>query len=153
MDYHTLSKITVFTVIGLLLAGASIATRADATTDPEPLALRRIMQDLGRNMQSAADGISREDWVLTEVTAQLISGHPEPPIAEKVRILSFIGSDAGKFRGYDRKVVDAARLMAQASREMDGEAVINAFHALQTSCFDCHRTFREPFLEHFYGRE
>ncbi len=38
-----------------------------------------------------------------------ITEHPQPPLAEKVRIQSFAGTDAGKFKGYHKETHQAAR--------------------------------------------
>jgi cytochrome c556 len=69
---------------------------------------------------------------------------------EKLRILGWLGSDAGKFREYDGEVHDAATTMEEAAIRGDGHAVINAFSEVQKSCLNCHQNFREPFVKHFY---
>lgn len=117
----------------------------------EPLALQSIMKELGRNMQAVTDGISREDWMLVEKTAPLIADHPQPPLAEKMRIMSFMGSNMGKFKAYDGETHQAAVTLGQAAANRDAQAVIAAFQTLQTACHACHRDFRKPFVEHFYG--
>jgi len=116
----------------------------------KPLALQKIMRDLGLHMQSITDGISREDWELVKRTASLIADHPQPPFAEKARILRFMGSDAPRFRTHDGKTHDAAVALAEAAGRNDGLATIAAFEQLQLSCLGCHQTFRRPFVEHFY---
>lgn len=141
------SLITTFT----LAAGLALTTLAEAGDSAKPLALKGIMQDLGRHMQTVTGGISREDWALVEKTAPLIADHPQPPLMEKTRIIGFVGTNMGKFKGHDKKTHEAAQTMGQAARNQDGQAVIAAFQTLQTSCYDCHREFRKPFVEHFYG--
>ena len=56
---------TAFAVsmIGALLAGLATTAQANDIALPEPLALRKIMQDLEKNMHLMADGIAREDWL------------------------------------------------------------------------------------------
>ncbi|HLS80393.1 MAG TPA: cytochrome c [Steroidobacter sp.] len=138
--------------VGLIIALVSGPARAqDSPREGDALALRKIMKDLGAHMQTVTDGISREDWKLVEQTARLIADHPRPPMAERARILSFMGSDAAKFRAYDGKTHDAAAALAEAAKSEDGTAVIRAFEQVQLSCFGCHQEFRRPFLEHFYG--
>ncbi|MCW8956931.1 MAG: cytochrome C, partial [Gammaproteobacteria bacterium] len=89
-------------IAGLALIAVSSTIQAGTEVDDkESLALRKIMQDMGDNMQSITDGISREDWKLVEKNAALVAEHPQPPLGEKIRILSFIGSDVSKFKGYD----------------------------------------------------
>lgn len=135
-----------------LLAAAGTLASANDIAEPKPLALRKIMQDLGKHMQAGTDGISREDWDAVAKTAALIADHPQPPAAEKVRILAFIGTDAGKFRGHDQKTHDAAIELQQAAQRRDGQAIITAFANVQQACLGCHQSFRKPFMEHFYGK-
>ncbi len=117
----------------------------------EPLALQKIMKDLGQNMQAITDGISREDWALVEKTAPLIADHPQPPLAEKMRIMRFVGTRMGKFKTYDGETHDQALAVGKAAKAEDGPGVILAFQKLQTSCYTCHSEFRKPFMAHFYG--
>lgn len=135
---------------GLLLAGAagSFAQAGEVAGD---LALRKIMKELGANMQTVVDGISREDWKLVEKTAPLIADHPQPPVGEKLRIIAFMGSDMGRFKGYDGQVHEAAATLGKAAGAGDGAAVIKAFNDVQSACYSCHREFREGFVKHFYG--
>ena len=132
----------------LLAAGAPALAEAEPA---QPLALRGIMQDLGRHMQTVTLAIAREDWALVEKTAPLIAEHPQPPLMEKTRILRFVGTDMGKYKNHDRKTHEAAHALAQAAKNKDGIAVIAAFQSVQTGCHGCHREFRKPFFEHFYG--
>jgi len=151
MKYKQIFK-TIFAVsplVGMLLATVSPITLAE-DTEVEPLALRTIMQNMGKNMQSITDGISREDWKKVAENAPLIADHPQPPLLEKIRILSFIGSDVSKFKGYDQDTHLTAQELEGAAIEQDGEAVIAVFAKLQNHCLSCHQHFRKPFLEHFY---
>ena len=128
-------------------------TSASATASSAvPLELRKIMQDMGENMQAITDGISREDWELVEKTAPLIADHPQPPLSEKVRLMAFVGTDISKFKGYDGKTHEAARVLGEAAAREDGYAVISDFATLQNTCLMCHQSFRKSFQEHFYGK-
>lgn len=136
----------------IVLIGANNLARAEThAQDVKPLELRNIMRELGKNMQVVTDGISRGDWALIEKTAPLIADHPQPPLLEKTRIIGFVGGDMGKFKSHDGKTHEAAQVLGQAAKNGDGLAVIAAFQTLQTSCYNCHREFRKPFVEHFYG--
>ena len=141
------------TVLSLAATLALIAANDRAIAEPaaEPLALRKIMKDMGSNMQAVTDGISREDWMLIEKTAPLIAEHPQPALLEKMRIMSFMGGNMAKFKAYDGETHQAAATLGQAAKGKDAQAVIAAFQALQTACHACHRDFRKPFLQHFYG--
>lgn len=149
MKYSCKVNAILFTA---LLAAAGPLAFANETAEPKPLALRKIMQDLGKHMQTVTDGISREDWDAVAKTAALIADHPQPPATEKVRILTFIGADAGKFRGHDQKTHDAGIELQQATQRRDGQAVIAAFANIQQACLGCHQSFRKPFMEQFYGK-
>ena len=139
-----------------LLAGLAImAGGGQLLADPiassaKPLALRNIMKDLGKNAQAITEGVSHEDWPQVEKAALLIADHPQPPLSEKMRIMSFAGTRIGKFKSYDGETHDAAKTVAKAAQTGDGEGVILAFQKLQTACHSCHQAFREPLVKHFY---
>lgn len=133
-------------LIALGCAGVPVTSPA-----AEPLALQRIMKDMGRNMQAITDGISREDYAVVEKAALAIANHPQPSVAEKVRILSFVGSNTARFKASDGETHGNATALAHASKSGNGEEAIAAFGKLQSSCLVCHQTFRKPFVEHFYG--
>ena len=115
------------------------------------MALRTIMERLGRDMQAVTGAISKEDWPLVAELAPRIAKHAEPSMSEKMRILAWLGADAGKFRGLDGQVHDAATAMGEAAQRNDGQAVIAAFSKTQQSCLACHQSYRRSFVEKFYG--
>lgn len=135
----------------ILVSSACLALAASGAQAGEPLVLQKVMKDLSNNMQLAAGGISREDWALVEKSAHFIASHPQPPAAEKIRIMSFMGVGMGKFKAYDGETHDAAEAMGKAAASKDGRGVIDAFQKIQTACFNCHDEFRKPFVEHFYA--
>ena len=147
-----------------LIAGATITATitiaitvnqalAEITAEPgKPLALQNIMSDMGKNMQTITYGVSREDWALVEKTAPLIADYPQPPLGEKVRILAFVGRDAGRFNDYDEETRDAARALGEAAARENGYAIISHFATLQNSCLRCHRNYRESFQQRFYEK-
>lgn len=143
--------VSAFVAVLVLSAANHRVLAENARPAAEPMALQKVMKDLGKNMQAVTDGISREDWALIEKTAPLIGDHPQPPLSEKMRIIGFVGSNMGKFKAYDGETHEAAEVLALAARNKDGHAVINAFQTLQTSCYNCHREFRKSFVKHFYG--
>lgn len=118
----------------------------------EPLALRGIMKEMGRGMQAIVVGTSQEDYAAVEKAALAIAGHPQPPVGEKLRVMSFVGTDAPRYKAMDGEVHANAMALAGASRRGNGEDVITAFQKLQSSCLACHQTFRKPFVEQFYGK-
>lgn len=150
MRTHLVAALSLVAGLGLASASAPAPAETDAQA-PKPLALRNIMKELGRNMQVITDGISREDWALIEKTVPRVAEHPQPPLSERLRIMAFAGTDAGRFKAHDGETHTAAEAVANGARAKDGEATILAFQRLQTGCFNCHREFRKPFVEHFYG--
>ena len=136
-----------------LLASFCLLFAASGTHAAEPLAMQKIMKDLGKNMQDITDGISRGDWELVEKTAPLIANHPKPPFGEKLRILGFVGTNMDKYKEYDGETHDHAQAVGKAAKAKDGRGVILAFQKLQTSCYNCHSEFRKPFVAHFYGKK
>lgn len=134
-------------------ASASLLFVISGAQAGEPLALQQVMRDLGKNMQVITDGISRGDWEQVEKTAPLIADHPQPPFSEKLRIMSFMGTNMGKFKAHDGETNKQAQAVGKAAKTKDGQGVILAFQQLQTSCYSCHSEFRKPFTEHFYGKK
>lgn len=130
--------------------GATPAAPADKPA--KPMVLRSVMQQLGRDTQSVTAAISRADWTRVVELASRIAHHSEPPLSEKMRILAWLGTDAGKFRGFDEGTHEAAQAMGQAAERGDGKAVIQSFARMQESCLACHQAFRKPFVERFYGQ-
>lgn len=135
-----------------IVAIAALACATTSTQAAEPLALQKIMKDLGTHMQTVTDGISREDWALVEKIAPLIAEHPQPPLTEKMRIMAFMVTNMGKFKAFDGQTHEAANEMAKAAQAKDGQKVISSFQKVQSSCLGCHQAFRAPFVEHFYGK-
>lgn len=138
-------------VLGATMTSIGMPAWAGGNTTAEPMELRRIMQALGKNMQAVTDAIAREDWVRVAEYALRIAEHPQPPMGERVRILAFAGSEAGRFKGFDEQTHQAAKAVEQAAESGDGQAVIASFATLQNSCLACHQNFRKPFVEHFYA--
>lgn len=148
---HTSGAVSLSFAVYLFLWSFQLQAWAGDATQVEPLALRKIMQELGRKMQAITGAISQEDWALVAKLAPKIAAHPEPPLTEKMRILTYLSADAVKFRKFDAQTHEAALAMKQAAASSDGKTVIQSFARVQESCLGCHQAFRKPFVEHFYG--
>lgn len=144
---RSLFRVSFSLTLAMYAAGAN----AQSVHVENPMALRAVMEQLGHNMQAVTGAISKEDWELVAELAPKIANHAEPPMQEKVKILSWLGTDAGKFRGFDLKVHEAATAMSEAAKHADGQEVIAAFSKTQQSCLACHQSFRQPFIKQFYG--
>ncbi len=145
-------KLITIVVACMLAATAVPQVQADEKAEAKPLELRKIMRDLDRHMRGIADAVSRKDWIVIANIAPAIADHPQPSMAERMRILSFMGGDASAFRAYDGKTHHAARALEEAASRGDAPAVISSFAALKDSCAACHQRFQKPFVEHFYGK-
>ncbi len=141
------------TKLVLTISTLSLIFAANMVHAAEALAFQQVMKDLGKSMQIITDGISREDWILIERTAPSIAEHPQPPLAEKMRIMTFIGNDMSKFKEFDGKTHEAAHELLHAAQKKEGQKVIDAFQKVQSTCLACHQTFRTSFVEHFYGQQ
>jgi len=151
MNYPKHLPAYAITLAMALLASAAIL-HAQAAEPAKPMVLQNVMEKLGRDMQAVTGAISKEDWAMVAELAPKIAKHAEPPISEKMRILAWLGADAGKFRGLDAQVHEAAMAMGEAATRSDGQAVIAHFAKVQQSCLACHQGFRKSFQEHFHEK-
>uniref|UniRef100_UPI0037DA779A cytochrome C n=1 Tax=Shewanella glacialipiscicola TaxID=614069 RepID=UPI0037DA779A len=148
---HISGTIPRIVKVYLFLWGFLLPAWAGDSAQAEPLALRKIMQELGHNMQAITGAISQEEWGLVAKLAPKVAEHPEPPLTEKIRILAYLGTDATKFKNFDAQTHEAAQAMKLAAASSEGKAVLQSFAHVQESCLGCHQAFRKPFVEHFYG--
>jgi hypothetical protein len=139
-------KVTFFAGMSLLLMNTQ-------TLAGEPLALQKIMADIGSNMELVVHGIAREEWDVVVQAADKVANHPTPPMADKMRILSYVGTDMGTFKSLDAKTHDAAVVLGELAAKKDGVKVIEQFATLQNTCLACHQRFRQSFKAHFYGEK
>jgi cytochrome c556 len=132
---------------------ALVPALAHAADRTEPLALRGIMQDMKRDMQTITGAIAEEDWKTIVELAPKIATHPEPPLGEKMRVMAYLGTDAAKFKGFDAQTHQAAQALETAAKQADGSGAIAAFAKVQNSCLACHQNFRASFVSHFYEQK
>lgn len=150
MPSHVRRIVVSSVATGMFLLSASwIAAANDTRQSAEFPVLRTFMLDMGNHMQVIADAISREDWTLVATTAPRLAERPKPSMAERVRLLAFLGTSAGEFRSYDKESRHAARALELAAMHGDGKASIAAFATLEASCLRCHRDFQKSFVEEF----
>lgn len=157
-----MSKLNLATSVKTLLLSATISisslpmqlnaaeTVDETKNDSEPMALRLIMQDLELNMQRIASAIIREDLAAVAKLAPLVADHEQPPMTEKMRILTFMGTEAGTFKSLDGVTHDTAMKLKEVAENDDGDAVIKTYADLLQSCVACHQKFKQPFVDHFY---
>lgn len=137
--------------VAALLAGALWPVWAGDGGDGLP-ELRRIMRGLDEATRALAGSVAREDWTRVAEIAPCIADHPQPPLAEKLRILALVGRDSARFRDYDGQVRKAARSLQEAAKRKEGQAAARALVDMQGACQACHATFRSPIQEHYPER-
>lgn len=133
-----------------LALAATLAGCAGAPERPA-LALRGIMHDMGREAAAIAEGLMHEDYARVEAAALRVASHPQPPVEERARIITWLGPRAALFRGHDAEANRHAQAVAAAAGRRDARAALAAFHDMQSACNACHAEFRRPLLEKFYG--
>jgi hypothetical protein len=85
---HPLNTRSLFTVaLSVALAITATGLGAQSVEATKPMALRTVMEKLGRDMQAVTGAISKEEWALVAELAPKIAKHAEPPLSEKMRIL------------------------------------------------------------------
>ena len=126
---------------------------AGDSTETPPLALRKIMQDMDKNMHMMADAISQKNLPLVARISPLIADHRQPPFIEKMRIIGFVSTSISKYKAYDGSVVEHAQAVGKAANSNDIQGTELMFRALQASCDSCHNEFQKSFVAHFYGKK
>lgn len=145
-----LVTLVVFSISSISWQVHAAEAQVENKSNSEPMALRLIMQDLELNMQRIASAIIREDLATVAEIAPLVADHEQPPMTEKMQILSFMGSDAGAFKSLDGVTHDTAIMLKEVAEKNDGDAVIKTYADLLQSCVACHQKFKQPFVDHFY---
>ena len=85
----------------------------------EPPSLLQIMQQLGRDLNQISDGMLSEDYAAIAKAAQAIAEHPQPPVAERTKIIGGLGADAGRFRQGDQ--AGLALVLEAVALSLDGD--------------------------------
>jgi len=136
----------VVLLCGVLLPGGLLWAQGSV----KQMELRNIMDRMGSDMEAIVRATTLEDWNRVASLASAIANHAEPPMTEKLRILAWLGSDAGRFRQHDARLKEVAGHMQQAAEAHQGADVIRLFAKTQQSCLECHQSFRQPFVERFH---
>jgi len=131
-----------YTISGYLAAILVFGLAVSPAADGQESHFRGMMQELGRQMGRLSEGIMADDMVLVASSAISIADHPKPPMSERIRIVSELGTDATAFRAIDTEVHDTAMAIHTAAKEGDRVEVTNGFHKLVNSCLACHTRFR-----------
>ncbi|WP_197408199.1 MULTISPECIES: cytochrome c [unclassified Guyparkeria] len=141
----------------LLMVPALLAGPVGASEDEDDHGgvheFHEIMEELGEHTQRIVQAINHEDWAWVAREARLIADHPRPPAEERAKIKAFTGDRHAEFAKYDKAVHQTAAELAEVAEQEDGREVINAFARLQSSCLDCHASFRDDFRQHFYMKD
>lgn len=79
--------LTIALSVALATAAAGLGAQSAEAAKPmasKPMALRSVMEKLGRDMQAVTGAISKEEWTLVAELAPKIAKHAEPPLGEKM---------------------------------------------------------------------
>lgn len=115
----------------------------------QSMALYGIMQQMQTDMDAVQAAITQEDWKKVAELAPKIAHHEQPPLLEKVKILTWLNVDAPHFKGLDGQVEKAATAMGAAAQKGDKDAVVADYAQVQQSCVACHDAYRDKFIAHF----
>lgn len=136
-------RFMAFTMISIVIQPSVFAA--------EEMVLGKVMKAQARNMQLIAGAIAHEDYeqVVNASLAVIDPPHPSSTLSEKLKLMSFLGTDIGRFKKLDSNTKERAASLAKTAGTHNGEATIAAFQRLQMSCLACHSEFRKPFQDYF----
>lgn len=129
-------------IVSWVLAAIVTGLPAVSLAADESPSLLQIMRQLGHELNQLSDGLWRDDYAAIATAAQAIADHPQPPVAERTRIITGLGADAGRFRQGDQAVHDAALAVKEAAERQDAEQLLPHYLDLVTGCRRCHTAFR-----------
>lgn len=132
-----------YTIPGFLAATLFFGLAVSPAVGAEVSHFRGMMQELGSQMGRLTEGLMADDMVLVASSAISIADHPKPPMSERIRIVSELGTDAKAFRAIDTDVHDTAMAIHTAAKEGDRMVVKKNFHNLVNSCLSCHSQYRD----------
>lgn len=110
--------------------------------------LDEIMLGLSEEMTRIGDGIWREEFSVIALAAEAIAGHPLPPLMQRLKLLSDLGSNSSQFIAADKALKAAALEVVAAAKQEDLSAVLNRYQVVQQRCVDCHNWYRNSIQSH-----
>ncbi len=124
----------------LLIAGSCVLSTP--TYAEEPKSFRDVMIYMGEHYTKVTQGILKQDYQQLANAANVIAFHPEPPLAQRMKIIAKLGGDFLDFKSWDDKVHLSATALAQAAKDEDINAVLEHNAAMLKNCTACHIKYR-----------
>lgn len=132
---------TLFTAFFLLL----LTSTANAQGTPN---LKMIMIDLEADMEAIVRALNYDDFEAVKTHALEIANHQKPPMAQRKKIMAFLGSEMNGFKSSDAFVHDSAVKVAEAADEQNYAKVVESYGILLGGCVACHTKYRSRVLKH-----
>jgi cytochrome c556 len=110
--------------------------------------LKVIMVGLEADMEMIVRAMNYDDFEAIRTKAMEIAEHDKPPMAERKKIMAFLGAEASEFRKGDAMVHSSAVKLAEAALEKDYEKVVDRYKILLGGCVACHTGYRSRIVEH-----
>lgn len=140
-----LKSVSAAVILAILIATPAVSMAE--------LQLRTIMNGMNDRMKAVVDAINREDFKAIEENAMKIADHEKPPITERIKILTFMKTQAPELKGMDDKVHASAKELSESAKKKNMDAVVANFAKVQKACITCHSKFKAQIVEHFYKGE
>ena len=124
------------------------APTAPLATTVARLPLKDIMQGIGRDLMTVANGFWVEDHQVIQQAARRIADHPKVTPEQMVAIKTALGSDFPGFVRHDKDVHEAAVALAEAANSMESVPdMFDDYLRIQRGCVSCHAAFRTRISE------
>jgi len=125
----------------IILLMSIVFTNPLLGSETEPPTLREVMRGLEKSLKKLDHGIFFEDFKLIKKSAMEIAIHPKP-LGELPKILKKLGKRAPSFKGFDLKVHNAAKEMAELASKKDMFGILNKHSIMLKNCVGCHLQYR-----------
>ena len=135
-----MKRLSLFTAILFVMLISTVQAQNESS-------LKTIMVKLGTDMEAIVRALNYEDFEAIETKAKEIAEHNKPPMAERVKILTFLAEEAGDFKKSDAMVHNSAVKVAEAAAEKDYGKVIENYKVLLSDCVACHTKYRSRIVE------
>ena len=104
--------------------------------------LKKVMQDLERDMANLGKGIFYQDFKVIKQAADNVAHHPRAK-DQLPTVMKTLKTRLSKFKKYDTKVHEAAKgIMKLAEKEKINE-IVKKQEIIVRNCVGCHNQFRD----------
>jgi len=143
-----MKKISVIAGGAIFMLSSSLFAFAGAEkSNADEDTLKSVMQGLLKDSLQINKGIFTEDFTMIEGAAKRVADHPTPGMLTKMKLASNLGSEMGRFKGFDDVVHNGALRIAKAAKEKNMDLVATEYYKLMEGCLACHGTFKTRVAE------